>query len=387
MSALQSRAEVPRLSAASLTPAHGELPRRGTLVADSELAARALEVAESQAVSSTRDTYASTYAAFVAFLHARAGSPPQTGQFDRQALIAYRDHLASSGRSSATIAKQLSALRTLAAALALDPGIAQVKSKKVPRTGPRSLTTAEYNGLVALPRLNSSRGRRDHAILRVLGECGLRRSELVELTYRDVEEAPRLADPELRRAMARAFGQTTIYVLRVRDAKTPEGARTRPAVARRLQRARGLDPASASACDQRSRLPQPSEASRSEALEAHAPVDREHRRAVHDPRGDRIRSPRRARAQAHVLHQALRDGSRDRGDREAGRPRRHPHHAAIHQRHTRPDPRRDRTHIRAPITTPHGSHRRRTSRVMSRKGPRRESVSSSPGLSRRRSAF
>ncbi len=226
MSALSSRTEVlPRAPATSVA---GECPRRGTLIGDSELAARALNVAESQAVSSTRDTYASTYAAFVAFLDARTGRPPRMYDFDRVALIAYRDQLAGSGRSSATIAKQLSALRTLAGALCLDPAIAQVKSQQVPRPAPRSLTVAEYNGLVALPKLNTRRGRRDHAILRVLGECGLRRSELVELTYADVEPAPRLEDPELRRAMTRAFGSTTVYVLRVRDAKTPDAARTVP---------------------------------------------------------------------------------------------------------------------------------------------------------------
>lgn len=226
MSALSPRAEV--LTPSPLAAVPGESPRRGTLIADSELGARALEVAESQAVSSTRDTYASTYAAFIAFLDARTGCPPRMHDFDRLALIAYRDHLASSGRSSATIAKQLSALRTLSAALALDPAIAQVKSKQVARPAPRSLTVAEYNGLVALPKLNARRGRRDHAILRVLGECGLRRSELVELTYNDLEPAPRLQDPELRRAMARALGCTTIYLLRIRDAKTPDGARTVP---------------------------------------------------------------------------------------------------------------------------------------------------------------
>jgi integrase/recombinase XerD len=225
MSALSPRAGVLPPSLGSVA---GESPRRGTLIADSELAARALEVAESQAVTSTRDTYASTYAAFVAFLHARTGCPPRMHDFDLLALIAYRDHLAGSGRSSATIAKHLSALRTLAGALALDPAIAQVKSKQVPRPAPRSLTVAEYNGLVALPKLNARRGRRDHAILRVLGECGMRRSELVELTYHDIEKAPRLEDPELRRAMAHAFGSTTIYVLRIRDAKTPDGARTVP---------------------------------------------------------------------------------------------------------------------------------------------------------------
>lgn len=71
MSALSSRTEVlPRSPAVSVA---GECPRRGTLIGNSELAARALDVADSQAVSSTRDTYASTYAAFVAFLAARTG--------------------------------------------------------------------------------------------------------------------------------------------------------------------------------------------------------------------------------------------------------------------------------------------------------------------------
>jgi hypothetical protein len=64
MSALSPRAEVLAPSPATSMP--GEFPRRGTLIADSELAARALEVAESRAVSSTRDTYAATYTAFVA---------------------------------------------------------------------------------------------------------------------------------------------------------------------------------------------------------------------------------------------------------------------------------------------------------------------------------
>ncbi len=39
-------------------------------------------------MSSTRDTYASTYATFVAFLDTRTGRPPRMPDFDRLALIA-----------------------------------------------------------------------------------------------------------------------------------------------------------------------------------------------------------------------------------------------------------------------------------------------------------
>ena len=73
------------------------------------LAARAATVAADQGALQTRETYASVYRGFCAFV----GPDAHADAFTRDRVRAYRDELERAGRSPATIAKHLSALRTL----------------------------------------------------------------------------------------------------------------------------------------------------------------------------------------------------------------------------------------------------------------------------------
>src|SRR5664279_532390 len=81
---------------------------QGELLDPSSLAAIALELAGRQAAKLTREAYAGVYRTFCEFLGADAGLEALTPETVR----AYRDQLERDGRSPATIAKHLSALRT-----------------------------------------------------------------------------------------------------------------------------------------------------------------------------------------------------------------------------------------------------------------------------------
>src|SRR5687767_14199204 len=99
------------------------------------LAGRAAEVAARQRAPETRRTYAAVYRAFGAFLGPDATQTDVTPE----AVRAYRDALEHAGRSSATVAKHLSALRGLADALgAGDPALRTVRSARVARGEPRA---------------------------------------------------------------------------------------------------------------------------------------------------------------------------------------------------------------------------------------------------------
>jgi hypothetical protein len=60
---------------------------------------------------------------------------------------------------------------------------------KVPRHKagpPETITDADYQNVVRVPDRRSQLGRRDHALLRMLGDCGLRSAELRSLVARDL---------------------------------------------------------------------------------------------------------------------------------------------------------------------------------------------------------
>jgi len=109
----------------------------------------------------------------------------------------YRVELERSGLASSSINLKLTGVRRLAAEAAdngllapeLAGGIARVKgvSTRGTRTG-HWLTRAQVEELLAIPDATTNRGRRDLVVLSLLVGCGLRRTELVQLTFEQIEQ-------------------------------------------------------------------------------------------------------------------------------------------------------------------------------------------------------
>ena len=120
------------------------------------------------------------------------------------------------------MAKELSALRRLAVALeaeGADPAAQRVRANAVGRRAPRALTRAELERLLAMPDRRARRGRRDLAIMLLLGQAGLRRSEVCALRYEDLEELRRHPDPRRRAAVAPRVAAQSAWVVHLRHPK------------------------------------------------------------------------------------------------------------------------------------------------------------------------
>jgi site-specific recombinase XerD len=176
-----------------------------------DLAALAAELAERQRSPATRRTYAAVFRSFSAFL----GPDATAASVTPAAVGAYRDALERADRSPATIAKHLSAVRGLADALGADAAVRTVRSAAVARGEPRALSQDEWGRLLRMPDRRTRQGKRDLALLHLLGSAGLRRSEAAALLVGDVDERRRAGDPRLRQAIA---GSTSWWVI-VRCAK------------------------------------------------------------------------------------------------------------------------------------------------------------------------
>ena len=170
----------------------------GELLDPAGLVSRAAEVAARQRSPETRRTYAAVYRSFCAFLDPEATAEDLTPETVRS----YRDQLERAGRTPATIAKHLSALRQLAEALDADPAIRTVRSPSVARGEPRALGGQEFARLLRMPDRRTRKGKRDLALLHLLGSGGLRRPEAANLLIADVDERRRAVDPRLRQAIA-----------------------------------------------------------------------------------------------------------------------------------------------------------------------------------------
>ncbi len=130
-------------------------------------------------------------------------------------MRAYRDALEHADRTPATIAKHLSAIRGLAAAVGADAHVRTVRSASVARGEPRALSHEEFARLLKMPDRRTRQGKRDLALLHLLGSAGLRRSEASALVLADVDERRRAADPRLRHAIK----SSTSWWVTVRYAK------------------------------------------------------------------------------------------------------------------------------------------------------------------------
>lgn len=147
------------------------------------------ELAAHQRSTHTRRAYAATYSAFCDFLSQLVvEKEPGAEAFTAENLADYCEYLRWQGRSQATLARHLSALRTLAEHLGLDEvSKHEVSVERLPIATPVALSDQQYEALIDACDRRKPAGVRDLAILRLLGDCGLRRSELCALEVSDLE--------------------------------------------------------------------------------------------------------------------------------------------------------------------------------------------------------
>ena len=114
------------------------------------------------------------------------------GDLDADVIAAYGRHLATSGgrgggpAAPATVRVYLSMVRALARDLGLEEAVEDVRVPRHEPGPPETLTDTDYANLLRVPDRRTVAGKRDYALLRVLGDCGLRSAELRGLRARDL---------------------------------------------------------------------------------------------------------------------------------------------------------------------------------------------------------
>jgi integrase/recombinase XerD len=142
--------------------------------------------------------YRDTFRLLIGFAQARLHRAPSDlllSDFDASLVSAFLDHLETKRRNSArTRNARLAAIHSFIRFVALEePGasmmcqrILAIPTKRTVRRLITALTRPEIEALIAAPDRNSWLGRRDHAILFLCIQTGLRVSELVGLRRSDV---------------------------------------------------------------------------------------------------------------------------------------------------------------------------------------------------------
>jgi integrase len=149
-------------------------------------------IAARAASASTRRQYAAIFRAFGDWLASELGRPPVVADLDADVIAAYGRHLAACGgrgggpAAPATVRVYLSMIRALAGDLGLDAAVDGVRVPPHEPGPPETLTDTDYANLLRVPDRRAIAGKRDYALLRVLGDCGLRSAELRGLRARDL---------------------------------------------------------------------------------------------------------------------------------------------------------------------------------------------------------
>ena len=112
-------------------------------------------------------------------------------EVDRHVLRNYLSHLMEQGFVKASIARKLSAIRSLYRYLLREEiistsPVATTSSPKLDRRLPSFLTTEEIKRLLEAPDLSTPQGQRDRALMELLYASGIRVSELVKLNLEQV---------------------------------------------------------------------------------------------------------------------------------------------------------------------------------------------------------
>jgi integrase len=126
-------------------------------------------IAARAASASTRRQYASIFRAFGDWLAGELGRPPVVADLD-----------------TATTRVYLSMVRALAHDLGREERVQGVRVPRHEPGPPETLTDIDYANLLRVADRRTLAGKRDYALLRVLGDCGLRSAELRGLRARDL---------------------------------------------------------------------------------------------------------------------------------------------------------------------------------------------------------
>ncbi|MHB8492710.1 MAG: tyrosine-type recombinase/integrase [Solirubrobacteraceae bacterium] len=155
-------------------------------------------VAQRRASPNTVAAYRDTFRLLLHFLHDTTGAPPsrlQIEDLDAPTIGAFLDHLEQArGVKVRTRNNRLAAIHSLFRYAALrhpeHAGLIQrvlaIPAKRADRAVISFLDAAEIEALLAAPDRSTRIGRRDHALLALAFQTGLRVSELTHLCCRDV---------------------------------------------------------------------------------------------------------------------------------------------------------------------------------------------------------
>lgn len=155
-------------------------------------------LAERQVSPATIDSYRISFSLLLRFTHERLGTAPsdlQIADLDAPLIGAFLEHLqADRGNSTRTRNARLAAVRSLFRYAAVaTPQDAAVIQRVLAMSGPRAiqspvafLTKTEVDAMLAQPDQTTWAGRRDHVLLAIAVQTGLRLSELTGLQRGDV---------------------------------------------------------------------------------------------------------------------------------------------------------------------------------------------------------
>lgn len=139
--------------------------------------------------ASTLQSYKHDIHQFIVF--ARASGIEKIDEIDAKFIDKYLKTLQKEKLSDATIARNLSCLRTFfkylvsSKNITFDPTIS-IKNKKTVHKLPSVMTDEEVEALLIQPNLMTAKGKRDKAMLEVLYATGMRVSELIALNIHDI---------------------------------------------------------------------------------------------------------------------------------------------------------------------------------------------------------
>jgi integrase/recombinase XerD len=162
------------------------MPKEPIADADADLIERFVDALwmEKGLSDNTLDAYRSDLAKLARWLSSQGTDLLRTR---REHLLAYLAWNAQQGMRPRTMARSLSSIRRLYRYLVRETRIeadpsALIEAPKLGRPLPKSLTEAEVEALLEAPDTGDPLGLRDRAMLELLYACGLRVSELVNLT-------------------------------------------------------------------------------------------------------------------------------------------------------------------------------------------------------------